>query len=71
VTDQQNPTMEEDLEEMGKGDEVGEGYEELTIIMKTSELISTEKGLEGELWFRYTAVPVDHWVAIGKQPSLR
>ena len=65
VTDQQNPTVEEDLEEMGKSDELREGCEEWKlIIIKISEFISTQRGLEGDLCFRYTAVPVDHWVVV-------
>lgn len=61
VTNQQIPTVEEDLEEMGKSDELKEGCEEWTpIIIKRASFISTQKGLEGDLCFRYTSVPVDH-----------
>lgn len=45
MTDQQNPMVEEDLEEMGKSGEVREGCEELTpIIIKTFFILSQHKG---------------------------
>lgn len=61
MTNQQIPTR--GSEEMGKKDDLREEHKEcLLIIRKQADLISTQVGLEGDLCFRYTAVPVGYRV---------
>lgn len=56
---------------MGKKDKFREEHKEwLLIIIKEADLILTQVGLVGDLYFRYTAAPVGHQVVQTASPNI-